>query len=56
MVVIPLVVASLFVGVASLGDVRRLGRIGGRTLLYFLATTVAAARKNGTSGIPFEAI
>lgn len=43
MVVIPLVVASLFVGVASLGDVRRLGRIGGRTLLYFLVTTVIAA-------------
>jgi DAACS family dicarboxylate/amino acid:cation (Na+ or H+) symporter len=43
MVVVPLVVASLFTGVASLGDVRRLGRIGGRTLLYFLVTTVAAA-------------
>jgi Na+/H+-dicarboxylate symporter len=43
MVVIPLVVASLFVGVASLGDVRRLGRIGGRTLLYFLVTTLVAA-------------
>ena len=43
MVVVPLVVASLFVGVASLGDVRRLGRIGGRTLVYFLATTVVAA-------------
>ena len=43
MVVVPLVVASLFVGVASLGDVRRLGRIGGRTLIYFLATTVVAA-------------
>lgn len=43
MIVVPLVVASLFTGVASLGDVRRLGRIGGRTLLYFLATTVAAA-------------
>jgi Na+/H+-dicarboxylate symporter len=43
MVVIPLVVASLFVGVASLGDVRRLGRIGGRTLLYFLVTTVVAS-------------
>ena len=42
-VVLPLVVASLFVGVASLGDVRKLGRIGGRTLAYFLATTVAAA-------------
>ncbi len=43
MVVIPLVIASLFVGVASIGDVRRLGRIGSRTLAYFLATTFAAA-------------
>ena len=43
MVVVPLVVASLFVGVASLGDMRRLGRIGGKTLAYFLATTVVAA-------------
>ncbi len=43
MVVIPLVVSSLFVGVASLGDVRRLGRVGGRTLLYFLVTTFVAA-------------
>jgi Na+/H+-dicarboxylate symporter len=38
MVVLPLVIASLFTGVASLGDVRRLGRIGGRTLAYFLGT------------------
>ena len=43
MVVMPLVIASLFVGVASLGDIRRLGRIGGRTLAYFLVTTVLAA-------------
>ena len=43
MVVIPLVVASLFVGVASLGDVRHLGRIGGRTLVYFISTTFIAA-------------
>lgn len=43
MVVVPLVVASLFVGVASLGDVRRLGRIGGKTLAYFLTTTFVAA-------------
>jgi len=43
MVVIPLVAASLFTGVASLGDRRRLGRIGGRTLAYFLGTTVLAA-------------
>lgn len=43
MVVVPLVIASLLVGVASLGDVRRLGRIGGVTLAYFVATTVLAA-------------
>ncbi len=43
MIVIPLVVASLFAGVASLGDVRRLGRIGARTLAYFLGTTVLSA-------------
>ena len=43
MVVVPLVIASLFIGVASLGDVRRLGRIGGRTLAYFVGTTVLAA-------------
>ena len=33
MVVVPLVVASVFVGVASLGNVRALGRVGGKTLL-----------------------
>jgi Na+/H+-dicarboxylate symporter len=43
MVVVPLVVASVFVGVASLGNVRALGRVGGKTLLYFLITTIAAA-------------
>jgi len=43
MVVVPLVIASLFVGVTSLGDIRQLGRIGGRTLAYFLITTVLAA-------------
>lgn len=42
MVVIPLVVASLLIGVASLGDIRKLGRIGGKTLLYYLLTTALA--------------
>ena len=42
MVVVPLVFCSLTVGVASLGDMRRLGRVGGRTLGLFVCTTVAA--------------
>ncbi len=39
MVVLPLVFGSLALGVASLGDLRRLGRIGGRTVLVFLSLT-----------------
>jgi Na+/H+-dicarboxylate symporter len=43
MIVVPLVIASLFTGVASLGDIRRLGAIGGRTFVYFITTTFLAA-------------
>ena len=43
MVVVPLVVASVFVGVASLGDIRSLGRVGAKTLAFFLTTTLVAA-------------
>ncbi len=39
MVVVPLVVASMIVGVASLGDVRRLGRTSAKTLAFYLTTT-----------------
>jgi Na+/H+-dicarboxylate symporter len=42
MVVIPLVAATIFTGVAGLGDPRRLGRLGGGTLLFFFATTFIA--------------
>lgn len=42
MIVIPLVVASLLVGTASLGDLAKLGRIGGKTVLYYMSTTAIA--------------
>ncbi len=42
MVVVPLVFCSLAVGVASLGDISRLGRIGSRTLGLFVVTTCLA--------------
>jgi Na+/H+-dicarboxylate symporter len=41
MVVVPIVFSSLFLGVAGLGSVQKLGSLGGRTLLWFLATTTA---------------
>lgn len=43
MILIPLIVASLMTGLSSLGDVRTLGRIGGKALVYFVVTTVIAA-------------
>lgn len=39
---IPLVIASLIVGAASLGDVKRLGRIGGKTIAIYIGTTAIA--------------
>jgi len=42
MIIIPLIVASMVSGIVSIGDVRRLGRIGFRTFVYYLATTLLA--------------
>jgi proton glutamate symport protein len=42
MIVIPLVAASLLIGVASLGDLGKLGRMGGKTVGYYLLTTAVA--------------
>ncbi len=42
MVLIPLVMSSVIVGVCSIGDPRQLGRIGGRTLVYYFATMLVA--------------
>lgn len=42
MIVIPIVVSSLIVGVANVGDVKKLGKLGGKTILYFeIITTIA---------------
>lgn len=42
MVVVPLVFASLSLGVAQLGDLGKLGRIGLRTFAYFMLVTALA--------------
>jgi len=42
MVVVPLVFVSLMLGTASLGDIRKLGRIGVKTAVYFIITTIIA--------------
>lgn len=42
MIAIPLVLASLIVGVASLGNVKKLARIGGKTIAIYILTTMIA--------------
>ncbi len=42
MVVVPLVFASLLVGTTSLKDIRSLGRIGAKTIVFYLCTTAIA--------------
>jgi proton glutamate symport protein len=42
MCVVPLVLSALVAGVGSIGDVRKLGRVGLRTLAFFLVTITAA--------------
>ncbi len=39
MLVVPLVLASLITGVAGIGDLKKLGRVGGKTLLFYMLTT-----------------
>jgi len=43
MIVVPLIFASISLGVAGLGDLRSVGRVGGKTMVYFVITTALAA-------------
>ena len=42
MIVVPLVLASLVLGTASLGDAKKMGRIGLKTMIYYLLYTAFA--------------
>lgn len=42
MIVVPIVIASLVAGIAGSGDIKKVGRLGGKTILYFeIITTIA---------------
>ena len=42
MLIIPLVFATLVVGVASIAEPKKLGRVAGKTIIYYLVTTAFA--------------
>lgn len=42
MMIVPLVFSSLVVGVCGLGDMTKMGRIGGKTFALYMSTTFVA--------------
>lgn len=42
MIIAPLVFSTLVVGIAKLGDLRTVGRVGGRSLLWFLSASLVS--------------
>ena len=44
MVVLPLIASVVFVGVASLGDLRRLGRMGAISMGFFAVASIVGAQ------------
>src|SRR5258708_37297009 len=40
MIIAPLVFCTLVVGIAKLGDIKAVGRIGGKTLLWFMCASL----------------
>lgn len=42
MIVVPIIITSIVIAVAGVGDIKQLGKIGGKTILYFeIVTTIA---------------
>jgi len=42
MIIVPLVVSSIIVGIAGIGNRRGIGRLGGKTILYYASTSLLA--------------
>lgn len=42
MIIAPLVITTLIVGVAKLGDLKTVGRIGGKTMIWFISASFAS--------------
>eukprot|EP01047_Picozoa_sp_COSAG01_P073220 COSAG01_NODE_11872_length_1843_cov_16.877961_2_plen_407_part_00 len=42
MIIIPIIFATLIVGITSLGNIQTLSRLGSKTFIYYLSTTVIA--------------
>ncbi|MED4205482.1 dicarboxylate/amino acid:cation symporter [Neobacillus mesonae] len=53
-IIVPLILSSLVVGVTSAGDINQLGRLGGKTISYYLITTFIAIIIGLLAGFIFQ--
>jgi proton glutamate symport protein len=52
MIVIPIIISTLIIGVAGQGSIKKLGKLGGKTLIYFeIVTTIAILVGLGAANI-----
>ncbi|SDI73946.1 dicarboxylate/amino acid:cation symporter [Alteribacillus bidgolensis] len=53
-IIVPLILSTLIVGVAGTGNVRKLGRMGGKTIAYYLGTSAVAITIGLAIGLAFQ--
>lgn len=53
-IIVPLILATIVVGVTSAGDIKKLSRLGGKTISYYLVTSFIAISIGLTAGYIFS--
>lgn len=53
-IIIPLILSTIVVGVTSSGDIKKLGRLGGKTISYYLVTSLIAISIGLAAGYIFS--
>ncbi|MDY0409044.1 dicarboxylate/amino acid:cation symporter [Virgibacillus soli] len=53
-IIVPLILSTIVVGVTGAGDVKKLGRLGGKTITYYLVTSFIAISLGILAGIIFS--
>ena len=53
-IIVPLILSSIIVGIASAGDMRKLSRLGGKTITYYLITGLLAVSIGLGAGVIFS--
>ncbi|MDX5475921.1 MAG: dicarboxylate/amino acid:cation symporter [Bacillaceae bacterium] len=53
-IIVPLILSTIIVGIASAGDMRKLSRLGGKTITYYLITGLLAVSIGLGAGVIFS--